>query len=333
MSDSVEESAHAKCVDSTSTVTHCGFDEDTQPSTALPAVNTMDLDQARSVDLADLLSRLGFAPSYQRGRELWYLSPFRDEQNPSFRINDKNRWYDFGTGDHGDAIDFVKQHCRCGNLKETLQEMASIMGRTAPTPLDRTAIPSREHLATEITSVGPLRSRSLLKFLQSRGISEDIASPSLKEVRYKRGDRDYFGIGFENNAGGYELRTPRFKGTLQNKAVSSRGELGQPLHVFEGFIDYLSAIQLGHIQGTNSAVILNSTALVAAGVEAATALRPTHISLWLDNDTAGRKATEEFRLAFAEIMPDVQIEDQSSAYQDHNDLNEWHMQQCKSRRR
>ena len=30
---------------------------------------------------------------------LWYNSPFRDEQEPSFKVNtERNLWYDFGAG-------------------------------------------------------------------------------------------------------------------------------------------------------------------------------------------------------------------------------------------
>jgi DNA primase len=46
------------------------------------------------------------------------LSPFREEKNPSFSINLKDGlWYDFGTGDKGNAISFVAKVENCDNKK------------------------------------------------------------------------------------------------------------------------------------------------------------------------------------------------------------------------
>lgn len=39
---------------------------------------------------------LGYNPVRRQGDSLWYKSPFRDEQEPSFKVNiERNLWYDF----------------------------------------------------------------------------------------------------------------------------------------------------------------------------------------------------------------------------------------------
>jgi DNA primase len=63
--------------------------------------------EAREIDLVDYLASLGHIPRKMNGADYWYLSPLRDEKTPSFKINrQKGVWYDHGTGQGGDIIDF-----------------------------------------------------------------------------------------------------------------------------------------------------------------------------------------------------------------------------------
>ena len=62
----------------------------------------MNCEQANQVDLVDYLNSLGYQPQKIRGADYWYFSPFRDEKEPSFKINrNKNVWYDHGPGKGG----------------------------------------------------------------------------------------------------------------------------------------------------------------------------------------------------------------------------------------
>ena len=74
----------------------------------------MNAQQAKKIDLPDLLSRFGYEPIKitQGGRELWYPSPFRKEKTASFHTTfkgDKWIWNDFGDSG-GNVIDFVMRH-------------------------------------------------------------------------------------------------------------------------------------------------------------------------------------------------------------------------------
>ena len=53
-------------------------------------------------------------PARIQGIHYWYCSPLCKERTPSFKINtERNQWYDFGSGEHGDIIDLVCALFRC----------------------------------------------------------------------------------------------------------------------------------------------------------------------------------------------------------------------------
>lgn len=59
----------------------------------------MRIEQAIQISLVDFLASMEFHPARVRGYKLWYLSPFRSESKPSFKVNvEINLWYDFGEG-------------------------------------------------------------------------------------------------------------------------------------------------------------------------------------------------------------------------------------------
>ena len=65
----------------------------------------MTIEEAKNIRLADYLHSLGYAPVRQQGANLWYKSPFREETDPSFKVNTEiNKWYDFGLGQGGNII-------------------------------------------------------------------------------------------------------------------------------------------------------------------------------------------------------------------------------------
>ena len=74
----------------------------------------MHLHDIKQVSIVDYLAQAGYKPKLIKGVNYWYCSPLRSELTPSFKVNaERNQWYDFGTGDHGDIIDLfcALQHC------------------------------------------------------------------------------------------------------------------------------------------------------------------------------------------------------------------------------
>ena len=58
-------------------------------------------------DIITTIEREGFAPK-QRGKSFWLSCPFHDDKNPSLKIDpEKQKFFCFGCGNHGSAIDFI----------------------------------------------------------------------------------------------------------------------------------------------------------------------------------------------------------------------------------
>lgn len=56
----------------------------------------MNITEAKQIRIIDYLHQLGYRPQFEKHGQYWYLSPFRKESTPSFKVNDRqNVWYDF----------------------------------------------------------------------------------------------------------------------------------------------------------------------------------------------------------------------------------------------
>ena len=85
--------------------------------------------------------------------------------------------------------------------------------------------------------------------------------------------------------------------------------------MFEGFIDYLSALALGIISGAD-AIILNSVVNVNKAVPYSKGY--TTINCYLDNDNAGQTALSELTSIYGST-----VIDRSILYSEFNDLNDF----------
>ena len=65
----------------------------------------MTTKEAKKIRIADYLHSLGYSPVKQQGVNLWYKSPFREENELSFKVNtEREQWFDFGLGKGGNII-------------------------------------------------------------------------------------------------------------------------------------------------------------------------------------------------------------------------------------
>lgn len=173
----------------------------------------------------------------------------------------------------------------------------------------------------ELVSVKPITHPKLLQYLAERGLKKSDVFSSLWEISYKTSDKTFFALGFANNAGGWELRNPYFKGCMAPKSISTiKGKDGERLQIFEGFMDFLSWRKL-HPEIEADSIVLNSLALLPKVVPLVTSY--TSIECFLDNDEAGRKAFDQVKRSCPHIT------DGSTRYRDHKDLNEWLVAQSK----
>ena len=250
------------------------------------------LKEIKTIPLAAFLSRLGHEPAARKGTRLWYMSPLRQEQTPSFKVDTAfNCWYDFGLGKGGNIIDLASELYQSTDLRYLMRCIAN----SYPVPSVQTVASSfpQRHSAPSMErfEVVPLEHRALVAYLQERGIPAHIATAHCKEAHYRVNGKSYFAVAFENVSGGLELRNRYFKGCRGRKDIShlpwSRDGPSTESAVFEGFIDYLSAIALGIISEAD-AIILNSVVNVNKVVPYLNSY--TAINCYPDNDNAGQTA-------------------------------------------
>ena len=244
----------------------------------------------RRISIRAYLAARGINPRWERGNRGMYLSPLRKERTASFSVSyDKNLWHDFGTGEGGSIIDLVARMEGCSEIEAARRLAIGEHGMLVPIHVEalRTNEPTPSRLI--ILSDRELTHPALLGYLTGRGIDPAIARTYCREVRYTIGGKEYFAIGFRNDAGGWELRNPRFKGSSTPKNITTLDNGSDTTMVFEGFIDFLSYLSLkANPTPAIDATVLNSVTNLQKAVPFLSHHRVVHA--FLDNDDAGRKA-------------------------------------------
>lgn len=280
----------------------------------------MSLENIKRISIRAYLGERGIKPQWERGERAMYLSPFRQEGNPSFSVDhDQNVWYDHGIGQGGSIIDLVARMENC-----TVAEAISRLEQGKSLSKVDTRQVSTSSGRIEIRSVGSLEHPALVGYLRERNIDLSAARKYCQEVRYSIGGKEYFAIGFKNNAGGWELRNPNFKGSSTPKNITTIRNDSKTVMVFEGFMDFLSYLSLKQNPSpTIDTTVLNSVTNLTKAVPFLQSHRTIHA--FLDNDEAGRKALEKLRAS----VPSSEVVDQSVFYRNHKDLNDYLRQQSK----
>lgn len=278
------------------------------------------IDSARKIDLVDYLYGLGFRPQRRRGAEYAYFSPFRRETRPSFMVNRRtNLWKDFGSGNGGTIIDFCMQYFDL-NFREAMEKLQGPQSRDRVPPRIPKAgggIPSQNAHPLKILKVGPLREGGLIRYLKSRGIDPALGDKYCRQLEYSVGSHRFKGIGFPNDKGGFEIRTPWWKGGNSPKWVSCFEHGEYVLHVFEGFLDFLSFLSdpRWRDQRCGNYLVLNSLSFLSS-MRVYMELHE-RVYLYLDRDRAGRKHWHMAR-DWADHYRDA-----STDYHGYKDLNDW----------
>ena len=249
-----------------------------------------EIDAIRRMPLADFLARLGHEPVRRSGNELWYIAPYRGERTPSFRVNvAKQLWYDFGLGKGGDIFTLAGEFLQSDDFMKQAKFIAEAANMTVAGWEKPAYLPKPTEPVFEDVEVALLLRSPLTDYLAERGIPIAIASRHCCRLNYIVRGKRYFAVGFPNMAGGYEVRSRFFKGCIPPKSISlvkaNDTPTGECL-VFEGFMDFLSAMTLGVI-GNADCLVLNSV----ANVKKATKLLDSYgrIGCLLDRDEAGRR--------------------------------------------
>lgn len=281
----------------------------------------MNIEKAKQIPLELVLQKMNYTPSKINGFDIWYLSPFRDEKTPSFKVNTKiNRWYDHGLQKGGNIIDFVSM-----KFNYTISEVLNFLNNYSDEAIfsfqKQKSIESNtnERISEiEITKVVEIQHYALKQYLENRNINIYEEEPNLKELHYTLKGQNYFAIAFQNNSLGYELRSKYTKICIGKKDITIIKNNSNRLLIFEGFMDYLSYKNSSHYNTENlDFLILNSVAMINKCVEIL--LSYEEIELYLDNDNPGKTYTQETLKKYNNCI------DKSNIYFKYKDFNEYHI--------
>lgn len=276
----------------------------------------MNIDDIRKISLVEFLNQLGYQPTGRDSKGLWFYAPYRSERKPSFHVNPNRQvWFDFGTGAGGDIFSLAGEMSGETDFLKQADYIAEKMRLPVAKPYKPT--PFVEEPTFENVEVSRLESHVLLRYLADRGIPKEIAQRYCVQVDYELHGKRYYAVGFRNNANGYELRNPFFKGSYPPKHITIIANGNARCNVFEGFIDFLSAECLGYNDGFDT-VVLNSVSNLQKAIPALGDY--TVIQCYLDNDTAGRAALARLQREFGN-----KVTDKSALYPNHKDLNDYLM--------
>ena len=279
----------------------------------------MEIQHIKQIAITNYLQQQGYAPARVQGIHYWYYSPLRNESTPSFKVNtERNQWYDFGSGEHGDIIDLVCALHRC-----TISEAIRLLSGAKQVAHQEFSFGGKRKFSErklEILSAQPLSNPNLLRYLTARAIPLTVANSYCSEVLFQNMKRTYYAIGFSNDAGGWEIRSPYFKGCIAPKAITTISKGTDVLQFFEGFMDFLSWQTLNP-SSTCDTIVLNSLALLPRIQEKIKGYK--QVESFLDNDEAGRKSFEVLKHFCPSII------DGSVRYRTHKDINEWLVAQSK----
>ena len=302
-----------------------------------------DLSLIKRYPIVAYLERKGIKPVRRTPTYALYRSPLRDETHPSFKVDtQKNLWIDYAEGRGGSIIDLCMRLegctlseaiCRLGqttsfdtacNNAELSKEKAYSSNGSIRLPKEKMANGARRLI--DVSDTLPSHLQEYLT--KVRCINLEKARPFLKSISYEVRGRRYEAIGFANLSGGYELRNDKtFKGTVAPKDITPIFEnKPQPVCLFEGFMDFLSFLSMKE-EVNNRCLVINSVSNIGRSISYLNNHQVSSIRTFLDNDDAGRRATQEL------IMAGFKVEDMSVHYGNFKDLNEYHVSRVREQQK
>ena len=300
-----------------------------------------DLSRIKRYSIVEYLERKGIKPVRSTPAYALYHSPLREDTHPSFKVDtEKNLWIDYAEGKGGSIIDLCMRLEGC-TLSETIRHLGrNTLDDTVHSPYKESVqdtfmqesirqAASTNGGARRLTGISDTLPLHLQKYLtEERCINMEKAMPFLRCISYEIRGLHYQAIGFANQSGGYELRdNGMFKGTIAPKDITPIFTDGvDPVCIFEGFMDFLSFLSMKE-EIISHCLVMNSVSNVARAIRYLNDRHLTHIRAFLDNDDAGKRATNDF------IRAGFKVEDMSVHYGRFKDLNEYHIHRVRGQRK
>ena len=272
----------------------------------------MNCKQANTqISIRRVLESFSLFPSKDNSKVAFYFAFDREEITPSLFVNFiKNVAFDFGTGKKYDVVSLAQGIKQC-SVSQALEYLSQFDFSFQQQICDITKNESKY----EILSISEVKHNALIQYLKERRIENNIHL--LKEIHYKISNKKYFGIGFKNDANGYEVRNKYSKICIGRKDITTIKNNSNCLRIFEGFMDYLSFKQMEKSlkKAPSDYVILNSVTMIFKLEKIIKSYEK--IELYFDNDEAGNRATNEVK----QLNP--YVEDNRILYQNYKDLNDF----------
>jgi|GEM_PF-1506966 len=296
----------------------------------------------KAVPLLALLAKLGHAPvGSAAGGNFYYLSPLREEKTASFVVSEpKNVWADFGEAPApgkkvagGDVLDLVMRLTGFDlplarlTLRSWAADLATPTELALPSAARGDTYRSGKTSFTDVRTE-PLTWKPLLEYLAKRGINWSLVQRSnrtqahLQQIFYRTAGstrmQPYFGLGWKTSAG-WEVRSERFQGVIGGKGLTwLPGQKRDEVRVFEGFLDYLSALTHYNLTYFDETVlVLNSVNLLAEALPTLQEAQVVHS--YLDNDQAGLRALHLMR----QVLTRAKVQAHNELYRGFKDVNDW----------
>ena len=268
----------------------------------------MKASDLNKISIVQYLAQQNILPVKEKGNSVFYHSPLRVDNDPSFKVDtNDNVWYDFGLGKGGTMIDLVILLDKCtlyqAIVKLEQTDICTDVCLNIQTH-EQTNVPTseRSNVGTDsfsfhgkdsisIQRITELVHPALLQYLDKRAININLAIEHCKQIHYGIDNRNYFAIGFKNDSDGWNLRNEYFKGCTSMNTSTRRAVDSSICIVFEGFMDYLSYLSMHNLKkSSDNIVVLNSTSNLSKAID----FIKSHnkVFTYLDNDEGGRKATE-----------------------------------------
>lgn len=287
---------------------------------------------AKAVSIKALLNSWGYDEQPNGNRKRFrYFSPLKNESTASFDwYTDTNSFKCWATDHGGDSIKLVQLY-RGFSFNEAVEYL--INSKLSP----YIQPPTPEASAMEIKGIQLFLKPDktpynipLTNYLIQRGITNyQLVAQYIRYVQYGKpnGESTYYGIGFQNQSGGFDIRSggvpPKkgFKGKIGKSDLTvvygnTYCNTGT-INLFEGFMDFLSSVQL-HGEPKYDTIILNGVNNYENLLHLPFAV--ADINYFGDADQAGDKLLERLKLSSK-----WRVKDYRHTYLGAKDLNEYLM--------
>ena len=266
----------------------------------------------------DYMLSVGCTPVAVKNNYALFHAPYRQDRNPSCVVyRNENIFVDKSTGQKGDIFTLVQLIHNC-SFKDSLSILSA--DSIISIPQEKYTSYSSDY-RIKILEVKAIESCYLKKYIISRGITPNLASKYCREISYSVGDKEYYAIGFGNDAGGWELRNAYFKSSSKNyiTTIQELPEFNQNFAVFEGFFDFLSHKQVNCNRPMN-AIVLNSASNVNKCIEKLKEFDVKQVFVFADADDAGEKVFSKIQEVYNDKAIDMSAEYRLANCKDLNEL-------------